>query len=445
MAVSKRLRFEVLRRDNHTCRYCGATSPTVPLRVDHVTPVALGGTDTPDNLVTACEPCNSGKSSATADNTVVAAVADDAFRWADAMKQAAETLRAQEGPKHSYRESFQSAWNEWKWEHRGKRSSYELPQGWKTSLESFRLAGLPEWVWPDIVEVAMTRQSVRPESKFKYCCGIAWKKVGALQEEARRLVSPEPASGPADPLVEAFVTIWEHAWNDDLDEEAAAGPVSDTERSKFRQSVEKVLKDPWYPYTTPDRDDLLIASCRAGLIHSWDVQAGWDCLQRERLDEVYSMWSNGYAESCLYPGPSPDTAFTEVIEQAQAVLGRNPLRFNGVSRAALFAGLHQSTVLHFTLREGELAETQVDKRIEMAADLWARSFAQSAGYGPSAKQRQALKDSLERLRELGERRPRAVDVFIAASTAGAYQDPDLTTCLPRNLSALEAAGTPVTS
>jgi 5-methylcytosine-specific restriction endonuclease McrA len=67
MAVSKRLRYEILRRDNHTCKYCGATAPTVPLRVDHVTPVALGGTDTPDNLVTSCEPCNSGKSSSTVD------------------------------------------------------------------------------------------------------------------------------------------------------------------------------------------------------------------------------------------------------------------------------------------------------------------------------------------------------------------------------------------
>lgn len=63
MAVSKRLRYEVLRRDSHTCRYCGASAPDVLLRVDHVTPVALGGTDTPENLVTACDPCNSGKSS----------------------------------------------------------------------------------------------------------------------------------------------------------------------------------------------------------------------------------------------------------------------------------------------------------------------------------------------------------------------------------------------
>ncbi|MFF0777048.1 HNH endonuclease [Streptomyces sp. NPDC003720] len=63
MAVSKRLRYEILRRDNHTCRYCGASAPDVPLRIDHVTPVALGGTDHPSNLVTSCEPCNNGKSS----------------------------------------------------------------------------------------------------------------------------------------------------------------------------------------------------------------------------------------------------------------------------------------------------------------------------------------------------------------------------------------------
>jgi hypothetical protein len=63
MAVSKRLRYEILRRDRYTCRYCGASAPDAPLRVDHVTPVALGGTNHPSNLVAACEPCNSGKTS----------------------------------------------------------------------------------------------------------------------------------------------------------------------------------------------------------------------------------------------------------------------------------------------------------------------------------------------------------------------------------------------
>ena len=61
MAVSKRTRFEVLRRDNHACRYCGRTAPEVKLTLDHVVPVSLGGTDDPDNLVAACHDCNSGE------------------------------------------------------------------------------------------------------------------------------------------------------------------------------------------------------------------------------------------------------------------------------------------------------------------------------------------------------------------------------------------------
>ena len=59
--LSKRLRFMVLERDNFTCRYCGAKAPDVELQVDHVIPVAKGGADDPDNLVTACVDCNSGK------------------------------------------------------------------------------------------------------------------------------------------------------------------------------------------------------------------------------------------------------------------------------------------------------------------------------------------------------------------------------------------------
>lgn len=31
--ISKRLRYEILRRDDHQCRYCGATAPHTPLTV----------------------------------------------------------------------------------------------------------------------------------------------------------------------------------------------------------------------------------------------------------------------------------------------------------------------------------------------------------------------------------------------------------------------------
>lgn len=55
------LRFDVLARDEYTCRYCGRKAPDVVLHVDHIVPVARGGTNEPANLVTACRDCNEGK------------------------------------------------------------------------------------------------------------------------------------------------------------------------------------------------------------------------------------------------------------------------------------------------------------------------------------------------------------------------------------------------
>lgn len=54
----------MLSRDGFRCRYCGATPERVHLQVDHVIPRVLGGPTTMDNLVTACGPCNNGKSAA---------------------------------------------------------------------------------------------------------------------------------------------------------------------------------------------------------------------------------------------------------------------------------------------------------------------------------------------------------------------------------------------
>jgi len=47
-------------RDGHKCVYCGSSEN---LTVDHVRPKSKGGTDTADNLVTACRPCNQAKGS----------------------------------------------------------------------------------------------------------------------------------------------------------------------------------------------------------------------------------------------------------------------------------------------------------------------------------------------------------------------------------------------
>lgn len=64
-ALPKKLRFEILKRDEFKCRYCGRTEADgATLHVDHVVPVSLGGRNDPENLATACADCNLGKSAA---------------------------------------------------------------------------------------------------------------------------------------------------------------------------------------------------------------------------------------------------------------------------------------------------------------------------------------------------------------------------------------------
>lgn len=56
----KRRRKEVIRRSGTVCKYCGCDCGDFPT-IDHVIPVALGGTNDMENLVVACRSCNSRK------------------------------------------------------------------------------------------------------------------------------------------------------------------------------------------------------------------------------------------------------------------------------------------------------------------------------------------------------------------------------------------------
>lgn len=57
-------RFSVLKRDNFRCTYCGASPKdgVTLLHVDHILAKSKGGGDNLENLTTACEQCNLGKS-----------------------------------------------------------------------------------------------------------------------------------------------------------------------------------------------------------------------------------------------------------------------------------------------------------------------------------------------------------------------------------------------
>lgn len=74
MAVSKKLRFEVFKRDGFTCQYCGGHPPNKVLEADHVIAKSKGGLDDINNLVTSCFDCNRGKSDRSLDQVPVSLV-----------------------------------------------------------------------------------------------------------------------------------------------------------------------------------------------------------------------------------------------------------------------------------------------------------------------------------------------------------------------------------
>lgn len=62
LTENKPTRNLIYKRDNYTCGYCGAKEG---LTIDHIIPSSRGGKDTWENLVTACNKCNTLKGNKT--------------------------------------------------------------------------------------------------------------------------------------------------------------------------------------------------------------------------------------------------------------------------------------------------------------------------------------------------------------------------------------------
>ncbi|MFJ9101360.1 HNH endonuclease [Streptomyces sp. NPDC102405] len=434
MAVSKRLRYEILRRDSHTCRYCGASAPDVPLRVDHVTPVALGGTDEPSNLVTSCEPCNSGKSSATVDAAVVADVNEDALRWASAIKQAADDLRDQQKPKLAYRKVFEKAWTGWTREEGWKTVRMELPEGWKASLDAFYQAGLPKEVWPDIVEKAMTNPTVKVDNTFRYACGIGWRMVNDLHERARKIVGPQSPQGHqvGDQFAQAVVDLWAARWLSEHDEDAPEGP-----RSEFISGV--LAHQDITHWEEPDR---LVKAALVGAAERCTTME--ECLAKlaaEERAEIVMEWAEAWMDFAGHGATLKDLPFSydyATVQSQVDQIAATDLTLSRARRAAIMAAYHRATELHHGLKRDDLTSTGVTAWRQNATDVWSRSFWAAAGRWPSDDERAAFHRHTNRV--LAESTELYIsDLNAAVVAAGAYQDTDLSTCLPRRNSVFEAA------
>lgn len=160
------------------------------MTVDHVIPVALGGTDEPTNLATACQECNAGKTSSAPEQRTVDAVSTAAAKWSAAMVLAAEEARRSAAGRDPVYEAVVNAWPSY---HRHK-----IPADYTATIDQFLDAGLPAEVVIDMARVAGAKPQI--EQRWKYFAGACWNKVRQLQARAAEILdADEPPPVTTDP------------------------------------------------------------------------------------------------------------------------------------------------------------------------------------------------------------------------------------------------------
>jgi CRISPR/Cas system Type II protein with McrA/HNH and RuvC-like nuclease domain len=172
VAILKKLRFEVFKRDGFKCSYCGKTPPEVTLEVDHINPKAEGGDDDINNLLAACFDCNRGKSC-----IVLEKIPNQLSENIEILKEKQCQMREYENflaeikadEKHKIKKidaMFTTVFKD-----------YSLSDNFmETSLRHF-VKSLPFPEVEEAMQIAMAHRPLRPQAAIKYFCGVCWRKI----------------------------------------------------------------------------------------------------------------------------------------------------------------------------------------------------------------------------------------------------------------------------
>lgn len=170
MALSKKLRFEVFKRDGFQCAYCGKTPPEVTLEVDHIEPKSKDGKDNIENLITACFDCNRGKRNIPLD------------KIPNKLNDNLEILKLKEEQLKEYRKFVLKIRNRVdkdidliEVEFQNYFPTRSFTEGFKPSIRQF-LEILDLYTILDAVNSACLKIN-DPSRALKYFCGICWNKI----------------------------------------------------------------------------------------------------------------------------------------------------------------------------------------------------------------------------------------------------------------------------
>ena len=177
IAISKKIRFEIFKRDGFVCHYCGAHPPQVILQVDHIVPVKGDGPNDMDNLVTSCQPCNIGKGARS-----LSAIPQTLSAKAKIIAEREAQLLGYQEIMDSRRDRIEDEM--WRVAEVIQPGSSEsgMSRDWLGGIKRFNAdLGVNEVL--DAAERALDRVSrCGTKSVFRYFCAICWGKIREAQK-----------------------------------------------------------------------------------------------------------------------------------------------------------------------------------------------------------------------------------------------------------------------
>jgi hypothetical protein len=170
MSISKKIRFEVFKRDGFQCAYCGKTPPEVILEVDHIDPKSKGGKDDINNYITACFDCNRGKRDIPLD------------KIPNKLNDNLEILKEKEQQLKEYRKFVLKIRNRLEQDINKIQEQFQTYFPDRQFTDSFRLSiknflhALDIYDLIDFMDIACLKIN-NPSEALKYFCGICWNTI----------------------------------------------------------------------------------------------------------------------------------------------------------------------------------------------------------------------------------------------------------------------------
>lgn len=172
--LTKKMRFDVFKRDSFVCQYCGSTPPKAVLEVDHINPVANGGKNSLDNLITSCFDCNRGKGAG-----LLTSIPESVERRAEVMAEKMEQIKAFNRMVKANEKRLEKEVDEVQEAFEFYHPGYSFADKFRRSVRLF-LEKVPAHTVVDFMHRACCRIKSRDDA-LKYFCGICWKHIKECQ------------------------------------------------------------------------------------------------------------------------------------------------------------------------------------------------------------------------------------------------------------------------